>query len=169
MAKAAESIIDASIFYYPNYVSIPYPNGDVDPKTGVCTDVIIRSYRKLEIDLQKRVHEDMKLAWSAYPKNWGLKGPDSNIDHRRVPNLITFFKRHGQTLNIGVKGEVYKPGDIVVWDLGGGILHIGLVSNQKVNATTRNLIVHNIGGGQVAEDVLFEWKIIGHFSYLPIN
>jgi len=165
VAAAAESIINQEIIYDPTYVKIPYPNGDVDPKTGVCTDVVIRTYRKLNIDLQKLVHEDMKVHFQEYPNNWGLKSTDKNIDHRRVPNLTTFFKRHGIAKAITENPEDYLSGDIVTWDLGNGILHIGIVSNIKENGTLRKKVIHNIGNGQVSEDILFDWTIIGHFGY----
>jgi len=132
---------------------------------GVCTDVVIRAYRKLGIDLQKEVHVDMKTNFSLYPKNWGLKKTDKNIDHRRVPNLMKFFDRKGTRFPKTLKALDYKPGDIVFWDLGNGITHIGIVVNIKSTDTKRYLIVHNIGAGQVLEDCLFKFKIIGHHRY----
>ena len=146
-------------------MSIKYPNGDVPSDRGVCTDVVIRAYRNLGIDLQKEVHEDMKENFSAYPKNWGLKTTDKNIDHRRVPNLMKFFERHNAKLSITDNSIDYKPGDLVCWNLGGAITHIGIVVDKKSNDGKRNLIVHNIGGGQVLADCLFEYKIIGHYRY----
>ena len=158
VAEAARKIIDPTIIYDPSYVRIKYPMGDVDPKRGVCTDVIIRTYRCLGYDLQKLLHEDMKANFDKYPKNWGRDKPDTNIDHRRVPNLMKFFSRNGTVLPITDNPKDYKEGHIVCWDLGGGILHIGIViKNQQ--------IVHNIGRGQISEDVLFNWKIIGHYTY----
>jgi uncharacterized protein YijF (DUF1287 family) len=151
--------------YDPGYFILDYPNGDVPRDKGVCTDVIIRAYRKFGIDLQKEVHEDMISNFDKYPKIWGLTHPDKNIDHRRVPNLMVFFTRHGQAKPITYKIEDYKPGDIVCWDLGGGITHIGLVVNKKSLDAKRYLIVHNIGGGQVLADCLFKYKIIGHYIY----
>ena len=161
LAEAAKKIIDPSIVYDPAYVRIKYPMGDVDPKTGVCTDVVIRAYRGIGIDLQKEVHEDMRADFSKYPsqKRWGLTKPDSNIDHRRVPNLMTFFSRKGKVLKITDNPSDYKPGNIVCWDLGGGILHIGIVLDDPQS------VLHNIGGGQIVEDCLFKWKIIGHYAY----
>ena len=153
------------IIYDPSYFSIDYPGGDVPEGKGVCTDVIIRAYRKLGIDLQKEVHEDMKTNFSKYPKIWGLSQPDKNIDHRRVPNLMVFFKRYGEAKPITDNPDDYLAGDIVCWDLGGGITHIGLVVNKKSSDGKRNLIVHNIGGGQVLADCLFDFKIIGHYCY----
>jgi uncharacterized protein len=152
--------------YDPAYVVLPYPNGDVPMEKGVCTDVVIRAFRKAGVDLQKEVHEDMKVNFSVYPKKWGLKKADSNIDHRRVPNLQTYFTRKGKSLPITDKADDYKPGDVVAWDLDGkGLTHIGLVSNIRNDTGKRYLIIHNIGGGTEAEDRIFEWKIIGHFRY----
>lgn len=135
--------------------------------TGVCTDEIIRSYRAVGIDLQKEVHEDMVQNFSAYPRNWRwlLARPDSNIDHRRVPNLMVFFQRKGQALPISSRIEDYSPGDIVSWDLGGGVPHIGIVVDQRSPLSDRYMIVHNIGQGPKMEDVLFNWKITGHYRY----
>lgn len=165
LSKAAKSIVDENIIYDPSYFVIDYPNGDVPKEVGVCTDVVIRAYRKLGIDLQKEVHEDMKKNFSIYPKKWKLKSTDKNIDHRRVPNLMTFFSRKGKVLPISKNPDDYKNGDIVCWNLGGAITHIGIVINQKSADGKRNLIVHNIGSGQVVEDVLFSYTIIGHYSY----
>lgn len=152
--------------YDPAYVVIPYPMGDVPAEKGVCTDVVIRAFRRAGVDLQKAVHEDMTGNFSAYPKKWNLPKPDANIDHRRVPNLQTFFARRGKSLAITAKAESYQPGDVVAWDLDGkGLTHVGLVSNFYNETTRRYLIIHNIGGGTRAEDVLFDWKIIGHYRY----
>jgi len=151
--------------YEPGYVRIAYPNGDVPANTGVCTDVVIRAYRKLGIDLQKEVHEDMKVHFEKYPKNWGLTKPDTNIDHRRVPNLMTFFSRYGMVKKKSSDAKDYAPGDIVCWNLGGGITHVGIVSNKKSADGQQYLIVHNIGSGQVLEDCLFRFTIIGHYQY----
>lgn len=154
------------VSYDPAYVTLQYPNGDVAPDKGVCTDVVIRAYRKLGIDLQKEVHEDMLAHFNLYPKKWGRKSPDKNIDHRRVPNLMVFFSRHGITKSISNAASDFAPGDIVCWDLGGGITHIGLVVNKKSSDGQRYMIVHNIGGGQVLADCLFDYKIIGHYTYV---
>lgn len=152
--------------YDPAYVVLPYPNGDVPVETGVCTDVVIRAFRKAGLDLQKEVHEDMQANFAVYPKKWGLAKPDTNIDHRRVPNLQTFFTRRGKALEITRFPRNYKPGDVVSWDIDGkGMTHIGLVSNLWNEADKRYLIIHNIGGGAKAEDVLFNWKITGHYRY----
>jgi len=164
ISQAALSIVNPDVVYDPQYYRLEYPGGDLPADRGVCTDVIIRTYRKLGVDLQVLVHKDMKKHFDLYPTRWGLKHPDKNIDHRRVPNLMTFFKRFGKTLPVSDKPADYQPGDIVVWDLGNGILHIGVVVNRKTAGGIYK-VVHNIGGGQVVEDVLFSWKIIGHYFY----
>ena len=153
--------------YDSAYVRIPYPNGDVPADTGVCTDEIIRSYRAVGVDLQKELHEDMLRNFSAYPnqKRWRLNRPDANIDHRRVPNLMLFFERKGETLPITNRAADYAPGDLVTWDLGRGVPHIGIVVDQKARWSGRYMVVHNIGAGPNMEDVLFNWKITGHFRY----
>ena len=165
LANKAVEITSMDVNYDAAYFKIKYPNGDIPPTKGVCTDVIIRAYRKINIDLQKEVHEDMQANFEKYPKIWGLKKPDTNIDHRRVPNLMTFFSRFGETKKITKNPQDYKVGDIVCWNLGGAITHIGIVVNKKSIDGKRNLIVHNIGAGQVLEDCLFNYKIIGHYSY----
>lgn len=165
LADSTLKLTNQKVVYDPSYFRLEYPNGDVPPNKGVCTDVVIRAYRKLGIDLQKEVHEDMKANFAEYPKNWGLSDPDKNIDHRRVPNLMTFFERHGTTLPISDNPNDYQPGDIVCWNLGGGVTHIGIVSNKKAINGLRPLVVHNIGRGQVLEDMLFNYKVIGHYRY----
>lgn len=165
LSNAALSLTKKNVSYDPSYFSIDYPNGDVPSDKGVCTDIIIRAYRKLGVDLQKEVHEDMKANFSLYPQNWGLRNTDKNIDHRRVPNLMTFFKRKGAEKPITENAKDYLPGDIVCWSLGGGLTHIGIVVNKKTSNGKRNLIVHNIGAGQVLEDCLFKYKIIGHYRF----
>ncbi len=165
LSDYALDLTKQNVTYDPSYFAIDYPNGDVPSDKGVCTDVVIRAYRKIGIDLQKEVHEDMKANFVAYPKIWGLTSTDKNIDHRRVPNLMTFFKRKGAEKPISTKATDYKPGAIVCWNLGGAITHIGIVVDKKSKDGKRNLIVHNIGGGQVLEDCLFDFKIIGHFNY----
>lgn len=167
LSKAAVSIIDPDIVYTPNYISIKYPNGDVPAKTGVCTDVVIRAYRKLDIDLQKEVHEDMIKHFTLYPnlKKWGMKTTDTNIDHRRVPNLEVFFARKGEKLAITENPDDYKQGELVTWLINGKLPHIGIVTNKKSPDGKRLMIVHNVGGGQVLEDCLFSWQIVGHFKY----
>jgi uncharacterized protein YijF (DUF1287 family) len=165
LSAAAIELTKQQVTYDPTYFSISYPNGDVPANKGVCTDVVIRAYRKLKIDLQKEVHEDMKNNFSLYPKNWGMRSTDKNIDHRRVPNLMTYFSRHGKELPKSVKPSDYKPGDIITWDLGKGILHIGIVIDKKSNDGLRYMVVHNIGNGQEISDSLFSYKIIGHYTY----
>ena len=165
LSEKALSIIDASVLYTPDYVNISYPNGDVPAKTGVCTDVIIRSYRKLGIDLQKEVHEDMRANFSIYPKNWGATKPDTNIDHRRVPNLETFFTRKGKKLSVTQNPNDYKTGAIVTWMINDKLPHIGIVTNKLSKDGKRRVIVHNVGDGQVLEDCLFKYTIVGHFVY----
>jgi uncharacterized protein YijF (DUF1287 family) len=165
LAQEAKKLTNDQVTYDPQYFKIAYPNGDVPANKGVCTDVVIRAYRKLGIDLQQLVHEDMKANFGLYPKNWGLKSTDKNIDHRRVPNLMVFFERKGQKLNISNDAKNYLPGDIVCWNLGGGITHIGIVSNQFTDDKKRFKIIHNVGAGQVLEDFLFNYKIIGHYRF----
>jgi len=163
LSDAAIVLTRQKVTYDPSYFSIGYPGGDVPSDKGVCTDVVIRAYRKLGIDLQKEVHEDMKANFQAYPNHWGLRSTDKNIDHRRVPNLMTFFKRSGAEISISEKAADYLPGDVVSWQLSGGLTHIGIVVNRKSQDGERHLIVHNIGAGQVLEDCLFDYKIIGHY------
>lgn len=155
-----------TVRYDPAYVRIPYPGGDVSPGTGVCTDEVIRSYRAVGVDLQKEVHEDMAANYSAYPRSWrgGPGHPDANIDHRRVPNLMVFFRRHGETLPITYRAADYHPGDLVTWDLGPGVPHIGIVVDRKGDSGAY-MIVHNIGQGPQMEDLLFRWRITGHYRY----
>jgi uncharacterized protein YijF (DUF1287 family) len=165
LADSAAMLTKQKVEYDPSYFTIGYPNGDVPKDKGVCTDVVIRAYRKLGIDLQKEVHEDMKANFHLYPKTWRLSKPDKNIDHRRVPNLMTYFSRHGTVKPITTNSKDYLPGDIVCWNLGGAITHIGIVVKQKSSDGQRYMIMHNIGGGQVIEDCLFNYKIIGHYTY----
>lgn len=165
LSDACIALTKDRVVYDSSYFRIPYPNGDVPKDKGVCTDVVIRAYRKLGIDLQKEVHEDMKNNFSKYPKIWGLKKTDTNIDHRRVPNLQVFFKRYGEVKAITQKAEDYKPGDIVTWMLGDKLPHIGIVVNKKTLTGNRYMIVHNVGSGQVIQDYLFEHKITGHYRY----
>lgn len=151
--------------YDPSWVKIDYPNGDVPAETGVCSDVIVRAFRKAGIDLQKEVHEDMIRAWANYPKKWGAKGTDTSIDHRRVLNLMTWLNRQGKSLPITQDRTNYRPGDVVAWDLGNGLEHIGILTNVSSEADQHYLIVHNIGAGARIEDVLLSWKIVGHYRY----
>lgn len=154
-----------TVGYDPSYVAIDYPNGDVALETGVCSDVIVRAFRKAGIDLQQVVHEDMVRNWSAYPKKWGANRPDTNIDHRRVLNLTTYFARKNKTEPMTTRREDYLPGDIVAWDLGNGVDHIGIVTNMWSEESKGYLVVHNIGAGAKVEDVLFNWKMTGHYRY----
>lgn len=165
LSNAAISIIDPEVVYTPSYVGIKYPNGDVPEKTGVCTDVVIRAYRKLGIDLQKEVHEDMKSNFSKYPKTWGLKTTDKNIDHRRVPNLEIFFTRKGEKLAVSQNPNDYKTGEIITWMIGDKLPHIGIITHLKSNDNKRPMIVHNVGDGQVLEDCIFSYTIVGHFRF----
>ncbi len=165
LSNAAIKLTEQQVTYDRSYFKIDYPNGDVPSGKGVCTDVVIRAYRKLGIDLQKLVHEDMKANFSIYPKNWGLTSTDRNIDHRRVPNLMRFFERHGTVLPKSQNADDYQAGDIVTWNLGGGITHIGIVVDKTSLLGNRPLIVHNIGAGQVLEDCLFRYTITGHYRY----
>jgi uncharacterized protein len=151
--------------YDPSYVKIDYPNGDVPLDRGVCSDVIVRAFRKGGIDLQKEVHEDIASARSAYPKKWGTGGPDANIDHRRVLNLRTYFERQDKSQPVTTDANDYLPGDVVTWDLGSGLDHIGIVVNRWADKEKRYLVVHNVGAGARLEDVLFAWKITGHYRY----
>jgi uncharacterized protein YijF (DUF1287 family) len=152
-----------SVRYVPTYVKIPYPGGDVPADTGVCTDEVIRAFRVVGVDLQKEVHEDMTRHFALYPRKWSLPGPDTNIDHRRVPNLMTFFARKGEMLGTS-RSDAYEPGDLVTWDLGGNVPHIGIVVDRRL-PSGRYMLVHNIGEGPKLEDVLFNWRITGHYRY----
>ncbi|MEZ5496870.1 MAG: DUF1287 domain-containing protein [Gammaproteobacteria bacterium] len=166
LVDSAKERLSHFVIYDGSYQKIAYPNGDVDANKGVCTDVVIRSYRALGVDLQQLVHEDMKQNFSAYPTIWGLTRPDSNIDHRRVPNLETFFKRHGESLVTSQNPTDYKPGDLVTWRLDNNLPHIGVVSDVPSEADpNRYKIVHNIGLGPKLDDMLFDYKIVGHFRY----
>lgn len=158
----ARKQIGVTLTYDPAYRTLSYPGGDVPLESGVCTDVVIRALRPQGLDLQKAVHEDMQAAFSKYPQSWGLHRPDKNIDHRRVPNLMTYFKRQGWSQPLSNDPADYLPGDVVAWDLGGGITHIGIVADSKTNRD-RPLILHNIGSGAQEEDILFSFKIIGHY------
>ena len=166
LVNAAVERTHHPVRYDPGYVRIPYPGGDVPADSGVCTDEIIRAYRAVGIDLQKEVHEDMEKNFSAYPRKWrwGLGHIDTNIDHRCVPNLMVFFQRKGESLPISNRPQDYGPGDLVTYDLGGGVPHIAIVVDHR-GWGGRYMIVHNIGEGPKMEDVLFNWKITGHFRY----
>jgi len=167
LESAAMARTSESVTYDGAYFSISYPGGDIPSNIGVCTDVIIRSYRALGIDLQKRLHEDIKENFSSYPSKriWGLSKADTNIDHRRVPNLRAFFSRHGSELPITYSGADYKAGELVTWVLPGNLSHIGIVTSKKSKDGQRPFIVHNIGYGPVLEDMLFDFKITGRYQY----
>ncbi|NER17756.1 DUF1287 domain-containing protein [Spongiivirga citrea] len=165
LSDAAIDLTKDNVTYDGRYFSISYPNGDVPANKGVCTDVIIRAYRALDIDLQELVHRDMKANFHLYPKIWGLSKTDTNIDHRRVPNLMAYFSRFGTVKKISQNPKDYVPGAIVAWRLSSGLTHIGIVVNRKSSDGKRYLISHNIGAGQLLEDCLFDFKIIGHYSF----
>lgn len=162
LVEDARKQVGVTLFYDPRYQRLDYPGGDVPEITGVCTDVIIRALRAQGLDLQQAVHQDMRNHFSLYPQNWGLRGPDRNIDHRRVPNLMTWFKRQGWSLRFTSDPASYQAGDIVTWDLGGGTLHIGIVSDRR-SAEGVPLILHNIGFGAREDDLLLRYRIIGHY------
>jgi len=164
--KVVDSAIDQTeqtTEYDPSYAKLDYPNGDVPLVRGVCADVIVRAFRSAGIDLQTEVHEDMFRHFSAYPNKWGARGPDKNIDHRRVPNLMTLFERRAKSVPITTKPSDYVPGDVVAWELDNHLLHIGLVTDAVADGSKTYLVVHNIGAGAKLEDVLMSWKIIGHY------
>ena len=165
LAVAAMEQVGQTTKYDPAYVKLAYPGGDVPIERGVCTDVIVRALRKLDVDMQVLIHEDMKASFKSYPDLWGLSRPDPNIDHRRVPNIAAFLRRKGKTVPVTSNARDYLPGDIVVWKLPGGRQHTGIVSNARARGTDRCKIVHNIGAGTQLEDVLFAFEITDHFRY----
>ncbi len=162
LVDAAVERTEHRVRYDGAYRRIAYPGGDVPDDVGVCTDVVIRSYRAVGIDLQREVHEDMRVAFASYPRSWGLRRPDPNIDHRRVPNLRTFFRRRGAELPVTAE---YRPGDLVTWKLPGNLPHIGLVIDRRSADGTRPLIVHNVGAGPRVDDALLSYSITGHYRY----
>jgi uncharacterized protein YijF (DUF1287 family) len=165
LSAAAEERATHRVRYDAAYLRIPYPMGDVPADQGVCSDEVIRAYRLLGIDLQRLVHEDMARAFHLYPKTWGLTSTDRNIDHRRVPNLSKFFARHGQSLIVSDEPGNYKPGDVIAWALPDGRPHIGIVTEQTTSDGKRPLVMHNMGFGPQIEDMLFGFKITGHYRY----
>lgn len=166
LVDAARAQIGVTTQYDGAYRRIAYPEGDVEPERGVCTDVVVRAYRAaLGADLQKLVHEDMAANFAVYPANWGLTRPDRNIDHRRVPNLATFFRRQGAVL---AGDDVLAPGDLVTQTIGGGLPHISVVSDRRVRGAARMLVIHNIGGGTEYADILERFPVNGRFRYLPV-
>jgi uncharacterized protein len=166
LVAAAISQTTSPVAYDGSYRRIAYPGGDVPVNVGVCTDVIVRAYRAVGVDLQVKVHEDMRRAFPAYPQLWRLTGPDPNIDHRRVPNLQTLFRRSGAALAVSRDVLAYRPGDLVTWMLPGNLPHIGIVGSGKSPAGAP-LVVHNIGRGPEIEDMLFKYPITGHYRYMP--
>ncbi len=164
LVNDARSQIGKTLYYDPSYTKLSYPLGDVEISKGVCTDVVVRALRVQGIDLQQKIHEDMQKNFSAYPKKWGLKSTDKNIDHRRVPNIMTYFKRQGYQVN----DQNYKAGDIVTWDLGQGLSHIGVISNKTTLIGQTPLVIHNIGRGTQENDLLYQYKITGHYR-LPTH
>ena len=171
LVEAALERTKHKITYNGDYFNIEYPNGDIPETFGVCTDVIIRSYRKINVDLQELLHEDIKRNFNDYPikKHWPKQGKaDSNIDHRRVPNLEVFLSKYGKSLPTTENKNDYEPGDIITWNLmGSSPWHIGIVTNKISDKTNNPLIVHNIGSGPVIDDVLFSFPIRGHYRYIP--
>lgn len=168
LIAAARSQVGVTLYYDPAYVKLAYPMGDVAIERGVCTDVVIRAFRTgLNFDLQQALNEDMRKHFAKYPKNWGLKQPDANIDHRRVPNLQTYFTRFGKKLTTSTEASAYQPGDIVTWIVNGHLPHIGIVSDRTTWITARPLILHNIGQGTQEEDKLFAYPITGHYRFIP--
>lgn len=166
LISAAERQVGVTVIYDPAYVRLAYPGGDVPRERGVCTDVVVRAYRDgLGLDLQKLVHEDMKRAFSAYPRTWGLARPDPNIDHRRVPNLEAFFRRKGAALAFAGPAD-FRPGDLVTQRLPGNLPHIGVVTHRRARSG-RLLVAHNVGAGTRVEDVLAEWPLHGRFRFAP--
>ena len=165
LSEAALERTNHRIRYDGSYRRIDYPGGDVPPTVGVCTDVVIRAYRALNIDLQQRVHEDMLVHFGEYPQIWGLQATDSNIDHRRVPNLQAYFSRHGTELPISADAATYHTGDLVTWTVGGNLPHIGIVVDRRSADGQRPMIVHNIGAGPKLDDILFAYPITGHYRY----
>lgn len=164
---AARARTQLSESYDPTYYSISYPGGDVPDDRGVCTDVVVRAYRHIGIDFQVLVHEDMRANFNAYPRNWGLRAPDRNIDHRRVPNLQAFLERKGASRPISTSAADYAAGDLVTWMLPGNLPHIGIVSDRKVPGSDRPLVLHNIGWGTSEDDILMSYPITGHYRFYP--
>ena len=164
LVEAAMAQTRSAVRYDGTYRRIGYPGGDVPAEVGVCTDVVIRAYRAIGIDLQVAVHEDMTRAFARYPRIWGRSAPDTNIDHRRVPNLRTFFTRAGSALAVLRSADAYAAGDVVTWTLPGNLPHIGIVSGQRTAAGVP-LVIHNIGRGPQLEDSLFAFPITGHYRY----
>jgi uncharacterized protein YijF (DUF1287 family) len=165
LVDAARTQVGVTLHYDPSYARLDYPGGDVPIERGVCTDVVVRAYRAIGVDLQQSVHEDMRAHFSQYPNHWGLRTTDRNIDHRRVPNLARYFARHGQALGTASTDAEFLPGDLVTWKLPSGVPHIGIVSDRAADGVP--LIIHNIGAGAREEDVLRAFTITGHYRLRP--
>ncbi len=165
LLKAAEERANQQVFFDGRYKKIAFPMGDIMPTRGSAADVIIRVFRAVEIDLQKELHRDIKDNFTVYPQHWGLSAPDTNIDHRRISNLQTFFTRLGKSLSTSATARKYQAGDIVTWKLDNGFDHIGIIVKNKTSDRKRRLVLHNIGLGPQIEDILFEYKITGHYRY----
>ena len=163
--RAALERTEKSVTYDPRYYEISYPLGDIPENRGLCADVVVRTYREIGIDLQQLVYEDMMANYPSYPKSWELLKPDSNIDHRRVPNLKNFFLRNGENLTLSNDAQDYHYGDIVTWKLDHGASHIGIVVPSPIENDSTPWVVHNVGLGPQWEDRLFEYEITGHFRY----
>ncbi|MDC0358602.1 DUF1287 domain-containing protein [Oligoflexia bacterium] len=169
LLQSARSQIGKTVRYDGSYQTIAYPNGDIPLERGVCTDVVIRAYRTLGVDLQRLVHEDLRDHFHHYPSKriWGLTKPDPNIDHRRVPNLRAFFKRHGEVYSTDLEKHPPQPGDLLTWRLPKGLPHIGIVSDSKRSDGKQYLIIHNIGQGTSEEDLIGQYELTGHYRYTP--
>ncbi len=165
IAAAAAAQVGVTTQYDPSYVALTYPEGDVPMERGVCADVVVRAFRSVGVDLQVEVHKDMLYHFTEYPNYWGLKKPDRNIDHRRVPNLMKFFERKGKSLSLKNEKSGYRPGDVVAWKLSNGLYHIGIIGLEKVPKQVRYFMIHNIGQGARKEDVLKAYTIIGHYRW----
>jgi uncharacterized protein YijF (DUF1287 family) len=165
LVMAGREQTKSTVRYDGTYARIEYPMGDVAANRGVCSDVVIRAYRAIGIDLQVLVHEDMLANFSSYPHLWGLDRPDPNIDHRRVPNLRRFLEREGAALLTPDSKTMFAAGDLVTWTLPGDLPHIGIVSDRIVPGTMRPLVIHNVGAGPKEEDALFAYPITGHYRF----
>lgn len=163
LVAAARAQVGVVRRYDPAYVRLAYPGGDVAPDRGVCTDVVIRALRTQGLDLQQRVHEDMRANFAAYPRRWRASSTDRSIDHRRVPNLRRWFERQGWSLPVSADAADYRAGDVVTWDLGRGQTHIGIVSDRRSADRRRPLVLHNIARGTQEEDVLFAYAVTGRY------
>jgi uncharacterized protein YijF (DUF1287 family) len=167
LVRGARAQVGVTTQYDSRYARLAYPGGDVPASRGVCADVVVRAFRRVGIDLQVLVHEDMRAHFAAYPQAWGLRGPDRNIDHRRVLNLETFLRRRGFEKRDSFAPVDFHAGDIVSWRLPGGWPHIGIVSDRTArDGSGRPLVIHNVGAGTREEDALFAWPLAGHFRWV---